>query len=76
MIHTILIVLFWIWFTGWIIHMILHLFGGSFFTWGTLSFRGKRLLRMPGLIMAALMSAMWPIFLPIQLASIKGGWPE
>jgi hypothetical protein len=73
MIHTALIVIFWIWFAVWVIHMILHLFFGSFLTWGVISFRGKRLVRMPGIIFAALMSALWPIFLPIQLASVKGG---
>lgn len=76
MITAILIVLFWIWLVGWVIHMIMHLFGGSFHTWGTIRFRGRVLVRMPGLILAALMSAMWPIFLPIQLASVRGGWPK
>ena len=61
-------VLWWVYWIGFTVYGLIHLFGGNLFGWGHLTFRGKLLFRVPACLAALVMTILWPIFLPIQLA--------
>ena len=61
-------VLWWVYWIGFAIYGLVHLLVGSLFGWGSVTFRGKVLFRVPACLGALFMIILWPIILPIQLA--------
>ena len=61
-------VLWWIYWIGFAILLMIHIFGGSMVGWARITRHGKVLFRVPACLGALFMTALWPILLPFQLA--------
>ena len=57
-------VIYWI---GFVILSLIHLFGGSMLGWAHISYNGKFLFWVPAFVGALFFTALWPIILPIQI---------
>ncbi len=61
-------VLWWVYWIGFAIYGLLQVFGGSLLGWARVTRRGKLLFRIPACLGALILTILWPIVLPFQLA--------